>query len=209
MALIGCKMREHLFEIEEAPDVEHVPGEVTDLLAQLRLGNPQAEGRLIPLVYGELRRLAASYVRKERPDHTLQPTALVHEAYLHLRDLREIDWQSRSHFFALAAKLMRRILVDYARAHRARKRGGSRESVSLDDALVFSLPRSEQFIALDEALTRLAEEDRRQSQIVEMRFFGGLDEEEIASLLGISTRTVKRDWRIAKAWLFRELNRKN
>jgi RNA polymerase sigma factor (TIGR02999 family) len=194
--------------VAEASDVEHIPGEVTNLLGLLRLGDPQAEERLIPLVYGELRRLAASYLRKERSDHTLQPTALVHEAYLRLRDVRGIDWQSRAHFFALAAQLMRRILVDHARAHRASKRGGSREPVALDDALVFSPPRAEQFVALDEALTRLAKRDRRQSQIVEMRFFGGLDEQEIASLLGISTRTVKRDWRIAKAWLFRELNPK-
>jgi RNA polymerase sigma factor (TIGR02999 family) len=172
----------------------------------LRLGDCQAEEKLVLLVYGELRRLAASYLRRERSDHTLQPTALVHEAYLRLRELRGIEWQSRTHFFALAAQLMRRILIDHARAHCARKRGGSGEAVSLDDVLVFSRPRSEQFIALDEALTRLADRDRRQSQIVEMRFFGGLTEEEIATLLAISTRTVKREWRIAKAWLFRELN---
>lgn len=181
-------------------------GEVTNLLCQLRLGDCQAEEKLVLLVYGELRRLAASYLRRERSDHTLQPTALVHEAYLRLRELRGIEWQSRTHFFALAAQLMRRILIDHARAHCARKRGGSGEAVSLDDVLVFSRPRSEQFIALDEALTRLADRDRRQSQIVEMRFFGGLTEEEIATLLAISTRTVKREWRIAKAWLFRELN---
>jgi RNA polymerase sigma factor (TIGR02999 family) len=188
--------------------MEHVAGEVTSLLAQLRQGDRQAEERLIPLVYAELRRLAASYLRKERREHTLQPTALVHEAYLRLRDVRDIDWRSRNHFFALAAQLMRRILVDHARAHRARKRGGSRETLNLDDVLVFSSPRSEQFIALEEALTRLAEKDPRQSQIVEMRFFGGLGEEEIASLLDISVRTVKHDWRMAKAWLFRELNAK-
>ena len=179
--------------------------DVTNLLVELRRGNRDAEQQLIPLVYAELRRLAARYLRAERRDHTLQATALVNEAYLRLIEIHNIDWQSRTHFFALASQLMRRILVDYARAHRARKRGGSCESVNLEDALVFSRPRSEEFIALDEALSRLAEVDQRQSQIVEMRFFGGLSEEEIAAHLGISVRTVKRDWRIAKAWLYRDL----
>ncbi len=180
--------------------------EVTNLLVELTRGNKDAQERLVPLVYSELRRLAASYLRRERADHTLQPTALVHEAYLRLVAVNGVDWQGRSHFFAMAAQLMRRILVDHARARRARKRGGSRESINLEDAFVFVSPRSEQLIALDDALNKLGECDPRQSQIVEMRFFGGLSEEEVAAHLGISTRTVKRDWRMAKAWLYKELN---
>lgn len=180
--------------------------EVTNLLIELRRGNRDVEERLIPLVYGELRRLAASYLRRERADHTLQPTALVHEAYLRLVEVRQVDWQSRSHFFALAAQLMRRILVDHARARRARKRGGSRESINLDDVFVFASPRSDQLLALDDALNRLGQLDVRQCKIVEMRFFGGMSEEEVAEHMGISARTVKRDWRMAKAWLYKELN---
>jgi len=182
--------------------------EVTNLLIQLTRGDRGAEERLMPLVYAELRRMAASRLRRERADHTLQATALVNETYLRLIEIDTIDWQSRSHFFALAAKLMRRILVDHARARRARKRGGSRESINLDDVLVFTTPRSEQMIALDDALNRLGTYDPRQGQIVELRFFGGLSEEEIAAHLGISARTVKRDWRMAKAWLYKELSEK-
>jgi RNA polymerase sigma factor (TIGR02999 family) len=182
------------------------PGEVTQLLAQIHAGNREAEDRLIPLVYAELRRLAAHYLRGERHDHTLQPTALVHEAYLRLTRMQEIDWQSRSHFFATAATLMRRILVDHARAQRAEKREGFREAVSLDDALVVSPSRSVDLVALDEALEKLAKIDARRSRIVELRFFGGLSEEETAHVLGISARTVKRDWRVAKAWLYNEVS---
>lgn len=180
--------------------------EVSELLHQLRLGNRDAQQKLVPLVYAELRRLAGWYLRRERPNHTLEATALVHEAYLRLVQAGTVDWKGRSHFFALAAHLMRCILVDYARAHRAKKRGGSQENIILDDFLVFSLPRSEELLALDNALDRLGKLDQRQSQIVEMRFFGGLSEEEIAAHLGISERTVKRDWRIAKAWLYRALS---
>ena len=179
--------------------------EVTNLLIQLTLGDRAAEERLLPLVYAELRRMAANYLRRERADHTLQATALVHETYLRLIEVHAVDWQSRSHFFALAATLMRRILVDHARAHAARKRGGSRDSINLDEVFVFTAPRSEQLIALDDALNRLGQRDPRQGQIVELRFFGGLSEEEVAAHLGISTRTVKRDWRMAKAWLYKEL----
>jgi RNA polymerase sigma-70 factor, ECF subfamily len=182
------------------------PGEVTSLLIELHGGSKSAEERLIPLVYGELRRLAASYLRRERGDHTLQPTALINEAYLRLVEMQDLDWQSRSHFFAIAARLMRRILIDHARAHRARKRGGSGESLNLDDVIVFNPRRSEQFLALDEALERLAKFDPRQGQIVELRFFAGFSEEETAKLLNISPRTVKRDWRMAKAWLHKELS---
>jgi RNA polymerase sigma factor (TIGR02999 family) len=182
------------------------PGEVTELLAQIHAGDKEAESRLIPLVYSELRRLAAHYLRGERPDHTLQPTALVHEAYLRLTRLQEVDWQSRSHFFATAATVMRRILVDHARAQRAEKREGFYEAVSLDDVSIVSAGRSAELVALDEALERLAGIDERRSKIVELRFFGGLSEEEAAQVLGISTRTVKRDWRVAKAWLYNEIN---
>jgi RNA polymerase sigma factor (TIGR02999 family) len=182
------------------------PGEVTDILLELKRGNKEAEGRLIPLVYKELRRIAASHMRRESPDHSLQPTALVHEAYLRLIDIKEIDWQSRSHFFAVSATLMRRILVDHARASHARKRGSGWDAVSLDEALLPSPQRALEILALDDALDKLAALDERQSKIVELRFFAGMSEEEAGQALGISARTVKRDWRIAKAWLFKELN---
>jgi RNA polymerase sigma-70 factor (ECF subfamily) len=181
-------------------------GEVTQLLADIRAGNREAEAKLIALVYAELRRLAAHYLRGERPDHTVQPTALVHEAYLRLTKLREMDWQSRSHFFATAATVMRRILVDHARAQQATKREGFREAISLEEALVVSPSRSAELIALDEALDRLAQLDARRSKIVELRFFGGLSEEEAGAFLGVSARTIKRDWRVAKAWLYNEVN---
>jgi RNA polymerase sigma-70 factor (ECF subfamily) len=187
-------------------DVESSPGKVTQLLAQLRAGQRDAESKLIPLVYAELRRLAAHYLRGERPDHTLQPTALVHEAYLRLTKLHDVDWQSRSHFFATAATVMRRILVDHARAQNANKREGCRDAISLEEALVVSPARSLQLIVLDDALDRLAKLDVRRSKIVELRFFGGLSEEETGEVLGISARTVKRDWRVAKAWLYNEVN---
>jgi RNA polymerase sigma-70 factor, ECF subfamily len=186
--------------------VESKPGEVTRLLIELRTGRGDAESKLIPLVYAELRRLAAHYLRGERADHTLQPTALVHEAYIRLIRLREVDWQCRSQFFAMAATVMRRILIDHARAQRANKREGFREAINLEEALVMSGARSKQLIALDDALNELAKVDIRRSKIVELRFFGGLSEREIGSVLGISDRTVKRDWRVAKAWLYNEIN---
>lgn len=182
------------------------PGEVTQLLVQIHAGNKEAEERLIRLVYAELRRLAAHYLRGESPDHTLQPTALVHEAYIRLTGMQQIDWQSRSHFFATSAIAMRRILVDHARAKRAEKREGFREAISLENVLVVSPSRSTDLLALDEALERLVKIDARRSRVVELRFFGGLNEEETAHVLGISARTVKRDWRIAKAWLYNEVN---
>lgn len=182
-------------------------GEVTFLLLELKRGNKEAEGRLIPLVYKELRRIAASYLRRESPDNSLQPTALVHEAYIRLIDIKEVDWQSRSHFFAVSATLMRRILVDHARANQARKRGHGWDEVSLNEAILPSPERAPDILALDEALNKLAALDERQSKIVELRFFAGMSEDETASVLEISTRTVKRDWRIAKAWLFKELSR--
>ncbi|MFI5071604.1 MAG: sigma-70 family RNA polymerase sigma factor [Terriglobales bacterium] len=182
------------------------PGEVTQLLVAIRAGKRDAESKLIPLVYAELRRLAAGYLRGERGNHTLQPTALVHEAYLRLTKFKEMDWQNRSHFFATAATVMRRILVDHARAQQAKKRQAFREAILLDEALVVSVGRSAQLIALDDALDKLAKLDARRSKIVELRFFGGLSEEETGAVLGVSARTVKRDWRVAKAWLYDEVS---
>jgi RNA polymerase sigma-70 factor (ECF subfamily) len=180
-------------------------GEVTRLLGEVRAGSRAAEARLIPLVYSELRRLAAHYLRGERPDHTLQPTALVHEAYMRLTKIHKVDWQSRSHFFATAANVMRRILVDHARKQRADKRPNVRDAIDLEQVLVMSPGRSSELLALDEALERLKKFNERQSKIVELRFFGGMSEEEAGVILGVSVRTVKRDWRVAKAWLYGEM----
>jgi RNA polymerase sigma factor (TIGR02999 family) len=180
--------------------------EITRLLFLLRAGEKEVEERLIEAVYPELRRIARGYLQHERPGHTLQPTALVNEAYLQLVGQKDKDWQSRSHFFAVAAQVMRRVLVDYARQKKAQKRDGGRQRVELVDALAISEDRIEDVLAVDEALKRLAEWDPRQSKIVEMRFFGGLTEEEAAEALGISVRTVKRDWAVAKAWLHGELS---
>jgi RNA polymerase sigma factor (TIGR02999 family) len=180
-------------------------GEVTRLLLDLKRGNKEAEEKLIPLVYKELRRIAGAHMRHEYLGHSLQPTALVHEAYIRLTDIKEIDWQSRTHFFAVSATIMRRILVDRARAGRARKRGDGWDAVSLNEAILPSPERAPEILDLDEALTRLGALDERQAKIVELRFFAGMGEEETGEVLGISSRTVKRDWRIAKAWLFKEL----
>jgi RNA polymerase sigma factor (TIGR02999 family) len=181
------------------------PGDVTQLLFRLRIGDREAESKLVDAVYGELHRLAAAYMRRERLDHTLQPTALLHEAYVRLVNQREKDWQNRAHFFGVAAQVMRRILVDHARVKRTEKRGGTARKVDFDEAHSISMERSEELLAIDEALSRLAEIDPRQAHIVELRFFGGLTEEETAQVLGISSRTVKRDWTVAKAWLRVEL----
>jgi len=180
-------------------------GNITELLAELRAGNRSAESKLMPLVYDELRRLAGRYMARERSDHTLQPTALVHEAYLRLIGQRDINWQNRAHFFGVAAQLMRRILVDHARAHKARKRGGSQAKVALDETLTYADNKGAELLAIDEALTRLSHRDARQARIVELRFFVGLTEEEAAEVLGVSTRTVKRDWSVARAWLYKEI----
>lgn len=179
--------------------------EVTALLGELAKGNADAGPKLIPLVYEELRRMADRYMRRERSDHTLQTTALVHEAYLKLVDQHSVTWQSRAHFFGVAAQVMRRVLVDHARGHIREKRGGGVVPVSLDEAMVVSPERSEEFLELDRALDRLAALDSRQAKIVELRFFGGLTVEETAEILGISPKTVKRDWAVAKAWLHGEL----
>jgi RNA polymerase sigma-70 factor, ECF subfamily len=179
--------------------------EVTVLLGQLGKGNEEAASKLITLVYKELRRMAGGYMRRERSDHTLQPTALVHEAYLKLVQQRSTDWQSRAHFFGIAAQVMRRILVDHARGHLREKRGEGQRPVPIDEALVFAPEQSGELLKLDEALERLTKLDLRQGKIVELRFFGGLTVEQAADVLGISPKTVKRDWSLAKAWLHGEL----
>ena len=181
--------------------MEQPPGDVTILLRDLANGDQRAASQLMPLVYEELRRLAARYMRTERADHTLQATALVHEAYLKLVKQRSVNWQNRAHFFGIAATLMRRILIDYARRNLAAKNKGAHELIPLDEAAAFSLSQSEEFLRLDSALKRLTELDPRQGKIVELRYFGGLTVEETAHLLEISTKTVKREWSVAKAWL--------
>jgi len=175
------------------------------LLKELTKGDDKAASKVIPLVYDELRRLAGGYMRRERSDHTLQPTALVHEAYLKLVEQRSVDWQGRAHFFGIAAQIMRRILIDHARAHLRDKRGGGVKLTSLDEALAFSPEQSQDLIGLDESLKRLGEIDPRQAKIVELRFFAGMTVEQVAAVLGISAKTVKRDWSVAKAWLHADL----
>jgi RNA polymerase sigma-70 factor, ECF subfamily len=179
--------------------------DVTLLLSALTRGDAGAESKLIPVVYEELRRLAGSYMRRERVDHTLQATALVHEAYLKLVEQRSVNWQSRAHFFGVAAQLMRRILIDHARGHTRQKRGGEQQKISLDEAFVFSEQQADELLAVDDSLNLLAKIDPRQAKVVEMRFFGGLSVEEGAEALGISPKTVKRDWSVAKAWLYADL----
>ena len=180
--------------------------EVTEILHDWSAGDGAAKERLFPLVYDELRRQARGFLSKERADHTLQPTALVHEAYLKLVDQTRVSWQNRAHFFGIASQLMRRIVIDHARAHASGKRGGAAIRLSLDDVRIPPEERAAGLIALDEALKDLAQFDERKSQIVEMRFFGGLTDEEIAEVLQISTRTVLRDWKTARLWLYRELS---
>ena len=184
------------------------PQVVTQLLNDWSKGDQTALDQLMPLVYAELHRLAASYLSRERSDHTLQPTALVNEAYLRLIDQNNLAWDNRAQFFGIAAQMMRRILVNHARDRHADKRGGPDIlRVSLDDAISFFEERDVNLVDLDEALTRLAEMDQRQSQIVELRFFGGLTIEEVAAQLQTSPATVKREWTTAKLWLLRELSR--
>jgi RNA polymerase sigma factor (TIGR02999 family) len=178
---------------------------VTRLLLEWSDGDQEALTRLMPLVYDELRSIARQYLRRERADHTLQPTAVAHEAYLRLVDQRRVRWRNRAHFFAVAAQLMRRILVDHARSHAAAKRGGGVRPLTLDAGGEPSVMRDLDVLALDETLARLKALDPRQEQLLELRFFGGLSVEESAEVMGISTATVKREWRTAKAWLYREL----
>ena len=179
---------------------------VTQLLLQWSQGDTAAREALIPLVYEELRRIARQCLASQRPGHTLQSTALVHEAYLRLVDHTSVHWENRVHFFAVAAQLMRRILVDHARKQRAAKRGGGNLTLSLDEAVAPAAMRAVDLIALDDALTGLAALDSRQSQIVELRFFGGLSIEDTSQLLDISPATVKREWVTARAWLYQQVN---
>jgi RNA polymerase sigma factor (TIGR02999 family) len=182
------------------------PEEVTQLLVAWSNGDQSALDRLIPLVHDELHRLAHRYMGREHSGHTLQTTALVNEAYLRLIDAGNMRWQNRAHFFAISANLMRRILVDYARSRNYVKRGGEAHHVSLDEAAIFSEDRAPDLVALDDALQGLAAFDPRKSRVVELRFFGGLSVGESAEVLNVSPDTVKRDWRLAKSWLLRELS---
>jgi RNA polymerase sigma factor (TIGR02999 family) len=181
--------------------------QVTELLVRWRGGEKEALDSLMPLVYGELRRIAQHYLNNERPGHTLQSTALVHEAYVRLAHQNLPEWQNRAHFFAVAAQLMRQILVDHARSQRASKRGGNVYKLALDDAAEQSQAPDVDIVALDDALKTLAVMDSQQSKVVELKFFGGLSIEDTADVLGISPSTVKRDWTTARAWLYRELDR--
>ena len=190
----------HLEKMRNAPDITQILQEWSD-------GKREALDELIPLVHEELRRQASRYLRRERPDHTLQTTALINEAYLKLVDQKNVRWQNRAHFFAIAAQAMRRILVDYARAKHREKRGGDAEKISLEEVTMIAVEenKSVDLIALDEALTRLAEMDEQKSRIVELRYFSGLSVKETAEVLGISPKTVEKHWTMAKAWLHREL----
>jgi RNA polymerase sigma-70 factor, ECF subfamily len=180
--------------------------QVTQLLAQLTGGNRAVVDELLPLVYRELKRMAGGQLKGERPGHTLQATALVHEAYMKLVDQREVTWQNRAHFFGVAAQVMRRVLLDYAKSKHRLKRGGDVHRTSLDEALVVAEDRASDLVMIDEALTELEQLDARQGKVVELRFFGGLSVEETAEAMGISTATVKREWAMAKAWLYRRLS---
>ena len=191
---------EPLKDNRERPDV-------TTLLLRVKVGDRSAESDLMPLIYDELRAIARNHMRHERQNHTLQATVLVHEAFLQLAGDSNVEWQNRAHFFALASRAMRRILIDYARAAHAEKRPGAHEQVELESALIFTEERKVDVLALNEALERLATWDPRQSQVVEMKFFAGLSFEEIAEVLNISDRTAKRDWMMARAWLHAELTK--
>jgi RNA polymerase sigma factor (TIGR02999 family) len=182
------------------------PGEVTELLNRCARGDKPAEQQLLPMIYKELRRIAAHHLRQERPDHTLQATALVHEAYLRMTGLRDTEWKSRTHFFAVAAQVMRHVLADYGRGRKAEKRGGGMSPIPLTDDLAVSPTQCLLIVEIDAALTRLERLNARQAKVVELRFFAGLNEEEIAELLAVSVRTVKRDWTAARAWIYGELH---
>jgi RNA polymerase sigma factor (TIGR02999 family) len=179
---------------------------ITELLLAWREGHEEALGQLMPLIYQELKQLARGYLRDERPDHTLQPTALLHEAYLRLADQRLPQWQNRAHFYGIAARVMRQILVDHARRHQASKRGSDQQRVPLDEAIAFSADRAADVVALDEALHELATFDQRKCRVIELRYFGGLSLEETAEALAISVATVGRELRLASAWLHRRMS---
>ena len=182
------------------------PHDVTQILKDWSEGSEDASARLMPLVYEELRRLAREYLRRERGDHTLQATALVHEAYLRMVDEKTVTWKDRAHFYGIAARLMRRILVDHARAHNAAKRGGLEQKFTLDEARDLPAPGATDLVALDGALESFAKTYPRKSEVVELKFFGGLETNEIAEVLQVSQKTVLRDWSFAKLWLCRELS---
>jgi RNA polymerase sigma factor (TIGR02999 family) len=186
--------------------MESQPKDVTVLLQAWGRGDKEALDRLMPLVYDELHRVAQGYMVRERPNHTLQATALVNEAYVRMVDSNGVDWKDRAHFFAVCARMMRRILVDRARARGFQKRGAGQPAISLEESLVVGAERPEDLVALDDALTRLAAVDPRKSRVVELRFFSGLGVEETAAVLNVSPETVMRDWKMAKAWLHRELS---
>ena len=181
--------------------------DVTQLLVSWSNGNQAALEQLMPLVYGELHRLASAYLRRERPDHTLQSTALVHEAFMKLVNQNEVEWRNRAHFYGIAAHMIRRILVDYARSHHAEKRGSGAVKLALDEALGVPQKSELDLLGLNDALDRLAEMDPRQNRIVELRFFAGLSIEETAEVMQVSPATIKREWNSARAWLYRELSR--
>lgn len=181
------------------------PDEITQLLKNWGNGDQAARDQLIPLVYEELRRMAHQHMRKERTGHTLQTSALVHEAFMRLVDQTDVQWQNRAHFFGIAAQMMRRVLVDHARGRQYAKRGGDARRVSLDEVAIVSQERAADVVALDDALNRLAAVDQRKSQVVELRFFGGLSIDETATVLAVSPGTIMRDWTLAKAWLRREM----
>jgi RNA polymerase sigma factor (TIGR02999 family) len=187
--------------MKDMPENENGTGSVTQLLIELSHGNRAVVDQLLPLIYDELRSLAANYLRRERPDHTLQPTALVHEAYLRLVDQTRVNWQNRAHFFGVAAQIMRRLLVDHARKVNAEKRGVAFQKLSLEENIDQADERSAELIALDEALQALAVIDEQKARIVELRYFGGLSVEETAEVLNVTPITIKRHWRMAKAWL--------
>ena len=189
--------------------METSPADVTSLLQKLADGDQEGAAQLIPLVYAELRRLAVRRLRHERPNHTLQATALVHEAYMKLAGQENAKWQNRAQFYAVASQMMRRILVDYARRQHRIRRGGKQQKVSLDDVLLVSRDRTEELLAVHESLSRLEKLDARQARIVELRYFGGLTIEETAELIGISTKTVLRELNVAKAWLYKDLKEHN
>ena len=180
---------------------QQVSENITQLLIDLSNGDRNAVDILLPVIYDELRKLAANYLRRERPDHTLQPTALVHEAYIRLVDQTRVNWQNRAHFFGVAAQLMRRLLVDHARRHNAEKRGQNFQKISLDENIDKAGERSTMLLALDDALQALAQFDEQKARVVELRYFGGLSIEETADVMGVTPTTIKRHWRFAKAWL--------
>lgn len=182
-------------------------GQVTLLLKAMNQGDKSAADQLLPLVYAELHRLAAGYMRRERRDHTLQPTALINQAYLRIAQQDHMEWQNHAHFIGFAANVMRRVLVDHAREHHAAMRGGKRVRVDLDEGIAVSKEPSTEILILEQALTRLEKLNPRQAKVVEMRYFGGMSVEEVASVLGIAPRSVKRDWALARLWLFEEIQK--